>query len=78
MDFGAVARLRALSAFQACAPYVRPRLQAIEVAPASQSTVSRFERAISAMSEDQVLDHLRAIASGARALELIEVGDDEA
>lgn len=71
-------RLRALAACQACAPYVRPRLQAIEVAPASESTVSKFERAVTAMSEDQVLDHLRAIANGASALELIEVGDDDA
>jgi hypothetical protein len=73
-----VSRLRALSAFQAASPFVRPRLQAIEVAPASESTVSRFERAIEAMSEDEVIDHLKAIANGAKALELIGGPDDEA
>jgi len=71
-----VSRLRALSAFQACAPFVRPRLTAVEVAPASEPMVSRFERAVSVMSEEQVLDHLRAIANGGKALELIEVADD--
>jgi hypothetical protein len=78
MSLAATDRLRALSAFQAAAPYVSPRLAAVEVAPASQSTVARFEQAVSAMSEDQVLDHLRAIANGAKALELIEAGDDDA
>jgi len=72
MNLAATDRLRALSAFQAAAPYVRPRLQAIELAPASESTVSRFERTISAMSEDQVLNHLKAIATGRSATSLID------
>ena len=78
MNLAATDRLRALSAAQAAAPFVRPRLAAVEVAPASESTVARFERAVSAMSEDQVVEHLRRIANGAKALELIEVGNDDA
>ena len=77
MNLAATDRLRALSAFQAAAPYVSPRLQAIEVAPASESTVSKFEQAVSAMTEDQVLEYLKRIAIGASALQLIEVGNDD-
>jgi hypothetical protein len=76
MDLAATDRLRALSAFQACAPYCRPKLQAIELAPASQSTVSRFEQRISGMTEEQITGHLKAIANGASALALIESADD--
>ena len=43
MNMAATDRLRALSAFSSAAPYVAPRLQAIELAPASPLTRSRFE-----------------------------------
>jgi hypothetical protein len=72
MNLAATDRLRALSAAQAAAPFCSPKLQAIEVAPAAESTVSRFEARLAAMAEDDVLAHLRRIAAGAMTLEAIE------
>jgi len=76
LDLGAVYRLRVLSAYGACAPYCRPKLAAVEVAPASQSTIDRFERRISTMDEQQVIEHLKQIAAGASALAVVESADD--
>jgi hypothetical protein len=78
MGLAATDRLRALSAFQAAAPYVSPRLQAIEVSPATPLTRSRFEERLERMSEDEVTAHLKAIAAGTLTIALIddEVTDD--
>jgi hypothetical protein len=65
-------RLRALACAQAAAPFVRPRLQAIELAPATPVTRSRFDERIAAMSEDEVLRHLKAIAAGTATVALLE------
>lgn len=80
MTLAATDRLRALTAAQAAAPYVSPRLQAIEVAPASPLTRSRLEARLANMSEDEVTNHLRAIAAGTLTLAAIEAdaGDDGA
>jgi len=64
-------RLRALSALQALAPYVQPRLSAVEVSPASQSTAERFQQRVTEMDEQQILAHLKLIADGA-TVEIIE------
>ena len=72
MALSATNRLRALSAYQAVAPYVAPKLQAIEIGPQSVTTASKFERAISTMSESQVIEHLEKIASGDSAIALLE------
>jgi hypothetical protein len=72
MNLSATNRLRALSCYQACAPYLAPKLQAIEIAPASVSTASKFERAITNMSEAQIVEHLQQIASGSSAIALLE------
>jgi len=77
MDLAAVFRMRALTAFGQCAPYCRPRLQAIEVSPVSESTASRLEKRISGMSEDEISSHLRQIAAGGSALQLIEGAADD-
>jgi hypothetical protein len=76
MNLATTDRLRALTACHPAAPFCSPKLRAIEIAPASESTVTRFERAITNMSEDEVANHLRAIATGASELQLIEAGDD--
>jgi len=55
---------------------LRPKLAAVEVAPASQSTIDRFERRISTMDEQQVIEHLKQIAAGASALAVVESADD--
>src|SRR6202035_216774 len=72
MSLAATDRLRALSAFQAAAPYVAPRLTAVELAPASPLTRSKFEERLEAMSEDEVTQHLKAIAAGTLTLELVD------
>ena len=72
MNLSATNRLRALSCYQACAPYLSPKLAAIEVAPASVSTASKFERAITNMSEAQIVEHLEKIAGGSSAIALLE------
>lgn len=64
MDLAATDRLRALSAAQAAAPFVRPRLQAVEISPVSEPTRSRFDERLAKMSEDEVVDHLRRVAAG--------------
>jgi hypothetical protein len=80
MTLAATARLRALTAVQAAAPYVSPRLQAIEIAPASPLTRSRLEARRADMTQDEVTAHLRAIAAGTLTLAAIEAdpGDDGA
>jgi hypothetical protein len=75
LNLSAAHRMRALAAAQAAAPFCRPKLQAIEVSPATITTRSKFEERLARMSEDEVVEHLRAIANGATAC-LIE-GDDE-
>jgi hypothetical protein len=65
-------RLRALSCYQAAAPYLAPKLAAIEVAPASTTTINKFERAITTMSEAQVIEHLEKISNGSSAIQLLE------
>ena len=77
MNLSAVDRMRALTAYGQCAPYCRPRLAAVEVAPASQSTIDRFEQRISRMSEEQITSHLKQIAAGGSALQLLESADDD-
>jgi hypothetical protein len=76
-NMAATDRLRALSACQAAAPFVRPRLQAIELAPASPLTQSRFEARLAAMSEEEVLDDLKRIAAGTLTLAAIDDADAE-
>jgi len=78
MNLAATDRLRALSACQAVAPYVAPRLQAVEISPASPLTRSKFEARLERMSEDEVLDHLKAIAAGTLTLAVIDDADAEA
>ena len=76
MNLAATDRLRALSACQAAAPFCSPKLQAIEVAPASLPTVSRFETRIAEMSEHEVLEHVRRISDGTLTLEAFDVESD--
>jgi len=64
-------RLRALSALQALAPYVQPRLSAVEVSPVSRTTAQKFEARVSEMDEAAILEHLKLIADGA-SLEIVE------
>jgi transposase len=51
MNLAATDRLRALTACQAAAPFVSPKLTAIEVTPASMETRSRFDERLAGMSE---------------------------
>ena len=75
MSLAATDRLRALSAFSSAAPYVAPRLTAVELAPASPLTRSKFEERLEAMSEDEVTSHLKAIAAGTLTLALVDDTD---
>jgi hypothetical protein len=70
------ARLKALSAANSAAPYIQPRLQAIELAPASASTQSRFDRQIEALSDAEIADALRQIEAGTSAIALLDVPED--
>jgi hypothetical protein len=72
MNLAATDRLRALTAAQAAAPFCSPKLQAIEVAPASPLTRSRFEERLERMTEDEVTAHLKAIAAGTLTLAVID------
>ena len=78
MNLAATDRLRALTAAQAAAPFCSPKLQAIEVTPASPLTRSRFEESLERMSEDEVSAHLRAIAAGTLTIAAIEADAGEA
>lgn len=79
MNLAATDRLRALTAAQAAAPFCSPKLQAIEVSPATPLTQSRFEARLEAMSEDEVTSHLKAIAAGTLTLALVDdAGADDA
>jgi hypothetical protein len=68
-------RMKALAAAGQAAPYVRPRLQAIELAPASPATQSRFDQRIEHLSDDEIASALKQIASGKSALALLEAAD---
>jgi hypothetical protein len=72
MNLAATDRLRALTAAQAAAPFCSPKLQAIEVSPAAADTQSRFEHRLTAMSEDDVLAHLRKIAAGTLTIDALD------
>jgi hypothetical protein len=82
MNLAATDRLRALSACQAAAPFCSPKLAAIEVAPATPLTRSRFEQRLADMSEEEVLEHVKLIAAGKLTLDIVDgdggEGDDEA
>ena len=71
------ARLKALSAANSAAPYVQPRLQAVEFSPAGPATQSRFDRQIETLSDDEVADALRQIAGGTSALALLETASKD-
>ena len=75
MNLAATDRLRALTACQAAAPFVSPKLTAIEVTPASMETRSRFDERLAGMSEDEVTSHLRAIAAGTLTLQALDQED---
>jgi hypothetical protein len=77
MRLAAEDRLRALAAAQAAAPFCSPKLQAIEVAPASPLTRDKFEARLVEMPEEEVLDHLKRIATGTLTLAAIEADEDE-
>jgi hypothetical protein len=72
LDLAATSRLRALTAAQAAAPYCSPRLSAVEVAPMTPETQSRFSDRLEAMSEDQIAGYLRQIARGILTIEHLE------
>ena len=81
MNLAATDRLRALSAAQAAAPFVKPKLQAIEVSPVTPITRSKFEQRLQSMCEAEVLANLKRIAAGTLAIEVLasdEDDDDEA
>jgi hypothetical protein len=71
------ARLKALNAASSAAPYVQPRLQAVEFSPAGPATQSRFDRQIETLSDDEVADALRQIAGGTSALALLETASKD-
>jgi hypothetical protein len=70
-------RLKALAAARDAAPYVNPRLQAVEFSPASEATRSRFAVRVEDLTDDEVASALKAIASGGSALKLLEDATDE-
>jgi hypothetical protein len=68
-------RLRALSACQAAAPFIAPKLSAVEFSPATAVTRDRFAERLEAMEEDEILAHLARIADGTLKLEHLEADD---
>jgi hypothetical protein len=74
LDLAAAYRMRALTAATAAAPYCSPRLAAVEVAPMSPQTQSRFQSRIDSMSEDEVASYLRAVTAGLLTIEHVDAG----
>src|SRR3954453_3140952 len=64
MDRADTSRLHALSAASAAAPYVQPKLSAVEIGPQSPLTQSRFAERIEALTDDEIVDALRQISAG--------------
>jgi hypothetical protein len=74
LDLASVSRLRALTAATAAAPYCSPRLAAVEVAPMSVETQSRFQSRIDSMSEDEITGYLKAVTKGLLTIEHADAG----
>jgi hypothetical protein len=75
LNLSATNRMRALAAAQAAAPFVRPRLQAVEISPVT-TTRDRFDQRLERMTEQEIEDQLRAIAAGQKVIEFVEDDDD--
>jgi hypothetical protein len=76
LNLSATNRMRALAAAQAAAPFVRPRLQAVEISPVTTTTRDRFAQRLERMTEQEIEDQLRAIAAGQKVIEFVEDDDD--
>jgi hypothetical protein len=62
-------RLRAAQVAEKAAPFTSPRLNSIEVAPASQSTRERFQEASRRLSDQEAQRYLDLITSGVLSVE---------
>ena len=76
MNLAATDRLRALACCQSAAPFVSPKLQAVEISPISASTQSRFEARLAEMPEAEILRHLQGIADRTLRIEHLEADDE--
>jgi hypothetical protein len=62
-------RLKAATVAEKAAPYTAPRLNSIEVTPASQSTRERFQEASKRLTDQEAQRYVDLVSSGVLSIE---------